>query len=712
MNFASPSYLWGLFAVLIPLLIHLWQRRRARRIPFGAILLLLDAEEQTRRRRRFWEYLLLMVRMMVIASLVLALAGPYRLISAPHLALGKAPKAMVFILDDSLSMRRKKEGKSLFEQGKKLLEGFLLQSSELDRLGLLLPASGKALVGENPSELRKKLEQAKPTFLPAQLLTSIEQAEKILESELEREKKIFVISDLQKTSFAPFQKLEEFKGEIYFYDLAQKEESKNFALGRVEIERTGASEITVSVMVYNFSPESEELPLKLWLGEEILARGTIQLRPYQAKEKKFTISLSEGIVAEGKIELEKNDSLPEDNLAYFHLRAGGRVKALIVDGDWSRPALERESYFLERALNPRLNALSRIDPKVISESMLEQENLTSFQVLILANCALLNQKEAEQTRQFVQKGGGLLITLGDKVEPERYNQMLAELLPRQLRGVKIPFAGAEAKSEVQPLHIASGFIGSPDRHPVLMPFSSLSQGDPSRANFYKFFLFAHSFAPRNDVVLELNDRTPLLVEKSFGKGRVMVFASTIDRDWNDLCIYPVYLPLFHQIVLYLAGALLEASPTQSLVGEQIELLLPSEKNSALIQTSTSREFRLRPEKTGEKNLIRIPSLPAPGIYYFFYLPRTEPLKKINADLILSVGLNPEESDLRKISFRELKKLIPAQAIYLESEKTQTQQAQAKTQQEKIKKPIHSYFLLGLILLLGLEILILFRSGQE
>jgi len=75
----------------------------ARRIPFGAILLLLDAEEQTRRRRRFWEYLLLIVRMMAIAFLVLALAGPYRLISAPHLALGKAPKAMVFILDDSLT---------------------------------------------------------------------------------------------------------------------------------------------------------------------------------------------------------------------------------------------------------------------------------------------------------------------------------------------------------------------------------------------------------------------------------------------------------------------------------------------------------------------------------------------------------------------------------------------------------------------------------
>ncbi len=712
MNFASPSYLWGLFAVLIPLLIHLWQRRRAKRIPFGAILLLLDAEEQTRRRRRFWEYLLLLIRMMVIASLVLALAGPYQLISAPDLALGKSPKAMVFILDDSLSMSRKKQGKSLFEQAKKFLEALLFQSSELDQLSLLFPASGKVLVGKRASELKRELEQARPTFLPAPLLASIEQAERILEPELEREKKIFVLSDLQKTSFAPFQKLEEFDGEIYFYDLAQKEEPKNFALGRVEIERTGASEIAVSVRVYNFSPQTEELPLKLWLGEEILARGTIELRPYKAGEKNFTITLTEGIVAEGKIELEKDDSLPEDNQSYFHLRAGGRVKALIVDGDWSRPALERESYFLERALNPRLNALSRIAPKVISESMLEREDLAGYQVLILANCTLLTQREAEQIRQFVQNRGGLLITLGDKVEPERYNQMLGELLPRQLRGVKVPFAGAEAKSEIQPLHIASSFIGSPDRHPVLMPFSSLSQGDPSRANFYKFFLFAHSFAPRNDVVLELNDRTPLLVEKSFGKGRVMVFASTVDRDWNDLCIYPVYLPLFHQIVLYLAGALLKASSTQTLVGEQIELALPSEKTSALVRTSTGKEFHLRPEKTGEKNLIRIPSLPVPGVYYFWYLPKTEPLKKINADLILSVGLNPEESDLRKISFRELKKLIPAQAIYLESQKTQTQQSQAKTQQKKIKKPFHSFFLLGLILLLGVEILILIRSGWE
>ena len=45
---------------------------------------------------------------------------------------------------------------------------------------------------------------------------------------------------------------------------------------------------------------------------------------------------------------------------------------------------------------------------------------------------------------------------------------------------------------------------------------------------------------------------PLLVEKPFGKGRVVAFASTCDRDWTNFPVRPAFLPWTHRLVSYLA----------------------------------------------------------------------------------------------------------------------------------------------------------------
>ncbi len=708
MGFSAPVYLWGLLGALIPVIIHLWRRRRAKRIRFGALVLLLDAHQRTRRKRRLWEILLLALRMLAIASLAVALAGPYKLVEVPSPALGSAPKAIMLVIDDSLSMRRKDKKRALFQQAKHFAEAVLAKLTDLDEVGLIFPCSQKFIApSKQLGRVKKALSQAKATYQRANLISAIEQAEKSIERK-EADKKILVLTDLQFTSFSYQKQLSPFSGEIYFYDLSQKIPEDNLALGRIKISRTHQTSAQLSVKVYNFSSKKRKVHLCLWLGGDVYARGIITLRAYSQGEKNFTISLVKGINAEGKIEIIDSDALYEDNVSYFHLRAGGRVRALIVDGDWSQEPLERESYFLERALNPRLNALSRIDPVVVSESVFTATDLSPYQVLILANCTLLDEKEAEKIKDFVQKGGGLLITVGDKVKADRYNRLLSNLLPRQLRGVKVPFAGAEAKKEIQPMHLDVSFINEPERHAVLKPFISLERGDPSKASFYKYFLFVHELYPKSRVILELTDHTPILVEKNYGKGRVMLFASTVDRDWCDLCIYPSYLPLFHQIVLYLAGALFELNPEQAQVGDQIELALPLEKTSALVRTSQGEEFRLSAEKSGEKNLLKARLL-TPGVYYFYYLPSRGPFGKAQADLILSVGIDPKEADLRKISFDELKRLFPAKKIYINSEE---QKEKAEVKSVQTKKPYHQIFLLALIIFLLGEILVLVKEAGQ
>src|SRR5262249_28580915 len=54
------------------------------------------------------------------------------------------------------------------------------------------------------------------------------------------------------------------------------------------------------------------------------------------------------------------------------------------------------------------------------------------------------------------------------------------------------------------------------------------------------------------VLMRASSGAPLLLEKRFGKGRVMLFASPCDRKWTNFPMRPAFLPWLHGIVAYLA----------------------------------------------------------------------------------------------------------------------------------------------------------------
>jgi len=712
MNFGSPLYLLGLIGMAIPVIIHFWKMRRAKTVRFGAIRYLLQSEEVTRRRRKFWEYLLLLVRMLLIAAVSLSLARPFRLESVPALSFGSGQKSLVVVLDDSLSMQRG----GLFAEARGAAFSALNQLTDLDQAGLILPCRGmETELGRERERIRKSIRDAQPTFERANMVSAIARAQEMLGRAGAKSKKILVITDLQKAGFADAPALGDFDGEIYFYDLGKSSLEANYALGPVELSReslAGEQSVKARVSVYDFADEPVEARLALSLGGQAVARGSVLLKRWSVAEKNFVVNLREDAGAEGKVELENPDALALDNQSYFHLRGGGRVRTLVVDGDWSTEVTSRESFYLERALNPRLYALSRIDPEVVSENGLEQVQLDNFQVIVLADCFLKNQAQASRLKDFVANGGGLLIALGEKVNADRYNSLFSDLLPRELREVKVSFAGAASAREFQPVRLDTSFIGSSERHPVLKPFSSAGEGDPAHAGFSKFFLLYQELAPKGQVILKLTDGTPMMVEKAHGRGNVIMFASSIGPGWNDLCIHPAFLPLLHQTILYLARSLFEVGGQGAEVGEQVELALPSGKSGAFARTSRGTEMSLAPEKQAGQNLVRISRLTEPGIYYFWYLPGPEPRTMDNADFILAVNPDPRESDFRKISAAELKKITPAAAVYISSEKGVKSEPGARGKTSSVKRPYHASFLLALVLLAGVELLILARSGLE
>ena len=76
MTFLNPLLLLGLLGMAVPVLIHLLSRRTARRVQFSSLEFLRNLERKSMRRVRVRQWLLLVVRMLIVATLALAMARP------------------------------------------------------------------------------------------------------------------------------------------------------------------------------------------------------------------------------------------------------------------------------------------------------------------------------------------------------------------------------------------------------------------------------------------------------------------------------------------------------------------------------------------------------------------------------------------------------------------------------------------------------------
>jgi len=141
LQFAHPAYLWGLLAIALPILVHLFNQRRPRPLSFGAIEFVLRSHRQKARRLRLRQILLLALRCLLIAAVALALARPSIKPRGVQAAQSSGPQATALVLDASLSMRYRVGSKTLFEKARS--EAL----AALDRLGPDEPATAGLCAG-------------------------------------------------------------------------------------------------------------------------------------------------------------------------------------------------------------------------------------------------------------------------------------------------------------------------------------------------------------------------------------------------------------------------------------------------------------------------------------------------------------------------------------------------------------------------------------
>ncbi len=218
---------------------------------------------------------------------------------------------------------------------------------------------------------------------------------------------------------------------------------------------------------------------------------------------------------------------------------------MLADGDSRKASYESETYFLQAALRLAPTgehyAKTPFDARTVNQvGSSELPELGKTEAVVLANVDDIGSRDAERLREFVERGGGLLVFTGDRVQPGSTKALEAVGL-----GV----------GEILGPAIATDMPWRLERwekdHPVFKPFADPEHGDLRRPAFTAITRIKPSQDAR--VLAWFRAGEPALLERTKGRGKVLWFTSACDRAWGDWPRGRMYVPMVHQMVAYIAG---------------------------------------------------------------------------------------------------------------------------------------------------------------
>jgi hypothetical protein len=597
MRFLAPSLLFGLAAAVLPWLIHRIGRRRANPMRFAAMELLLRAERKVSARRRLREILLLLLRTAIAAALPLTFAKPYAEIRSDLPAATSRPQSAVIVLDDSASLRRAAgtglgaSGEPLFERARARARTLLQHMAPESDAALVLASEGTAAPISEPSSDRGRLlaalDAATCSARRGDLTSAMRKAAQILATSARPERIIYVITDLQAagweggtglpdaaTGGPPFQ--------VAVLDVSDGVPWSNRAIVDLSAEPApegGPLGVAVVAEIANWAEPGTppaHLGVTLKIDGAQVARGFVDVPAGGRARKRFlhTLAAGGGAAHEAEVEID-HDTFTLDDRRLTRVEVSRGLRVLVVNGDPRTVRTEDETFFLEAAL--RAGGSSFAVTSALPDD-LGGRNLNDYSAIFLANVARPSPEVAAALTRYVEAGGGLFISVGDRIDVDVWNQEMKKVLPQPLGLKRTASAGPGGahEGETVDLRPAERLAPIDRRHPLLGAFAARGEGLAS-ARFFQFMLLAPvPDAPGRTVVLRYENGAPALVEAEIGRGRVLLLTTTADREWTDLPIRPGFLPLVQEAARRLAGAPSGDAASALLVGQRREIALGAE----------------------------------------------------------------------------------------------------------------------------------------
>ncbi|MDR0787228.1 MAG: BatA and WFA domain-containing protein [Gemmatimonadota bacterium] len=577
LSFLVPAFFAGLLALAIPVLIHLSRRDTRNPEHFPSFMFLDKVPQNRTEKRRIHRWPLFILRSLAIALLVLAFARPFLAGNedSPAGATG-GDREVVVLLDRSYSMDAGDRWQRATSAAEEVISGL----SGGDRGTVILFDTGAETASESTNDrgvLRTAIRDARPGSRKTRYAPALRYAARVLSASPLPRQELVVISDFQRGGW------DADGGETSSLRLPagtlistvnvvnDGDTGVNIAVTGADFDRQVVTErerVTVTARFASNGGVTGDIPVSLEINGRPVETLSLNFGEGNSGSISFSaITLPETGVTRGTVRIP-NDLLAADNVFNFVLSSDQRIPVLIMESGTSRTG---GSYFLERALS--VSGTPGFKPEVRRGGEIRPMDLASNPVVILNQAPFPGGASGERLRQYVEQGGGVVMVLGD-AQPGDWSGVLPSI-----------------PAPVDRMRDGGTTLGYVDMgHPVFEAFAGPRSGDFGSPRFYRYRPFPSESFPR--VLARFGDGGVALAERSIGDGKLLIWTSTLDTDWNDLTLHPVFLPFLHQLTRYAAGH--APPPSWHTIGDPLDVrgFLRADQRSAIAVTPRDQQVEV------------------------------------------------------------------------------------------------------------------------
>lgn len=692
MIFLNPAVLIGLLAASIPVIIHLFNLRKLKKIEFSTLTFLKELQKNKIRKIILKQWILLALRVLIILFVVMAFARP----TLQSIQIGGTTSAAkttaVFVLDDTYSMSVVDQKGSYFNQAKEIINQIISQLQEGDEIGIVLVSkqNEEQKLTSNFSEFVKNLDQFDLSYSSGDLNSSITKAAQIISESKNFNKEIYVISDFQKNKITDekikndLSELLNDKVRLYSFDLSDKDVF-NLSADELKINNQIFEKdkpVSFSVTITNNSKQDvNSAVVSLFMNDE------------RAAQKSFDVAAGQSVIVEvdatpkttGFIDITaeiETDEIEQDNNRYGSIFIPEKINVGLFAENLS------DLTFVDLALQTAGEGKYQIERKNISQ--LTSQQLSKYQTIVISANSILSG--ADQLKNYLTNGGGLILFPESTPEVANFNKTLLQL------GYS---SGASFTGKINNSDLKIRIDKTDFNHPV---FQNIFKNEDKKKYESPELNAYYKLSSTGKQIISLIDGSSFLNEIKIGKGKIFVFYSPPVLAWNDFPVKSIFAPLMNNSVAYLST--INREQNNFIAGEDAIVYL---KNSGLSQLKV-----VKPDKTEEfikldqnvnSDYLTYQNTKTAGSYKFYS----------NENLIENISINtdPTESLTEysdKSEFDDYLKSINFSGNHTSIEKDES--ISQKIIQARFGSELWRYFLLIAIILAIFEMTIARNAKKE
>lgn len=522
MSFLYPSFLFALSALSIPIIVHLFNFRRYKKVYFTNVRFLKEVQQESKSKSTLKRLLILASRLLALTCLVLAFAQPY--IPSNH-NIKKGIRTIVIYIDNSFSMQAANKNGSLLDDAKRKARELVQAASASDKIQVI----SNDFYSMSHTTLSK--EQALDAIDKLSVSPSVKNLQEIYnraKSNIDKDFKdaeFFLISDFQKNNVAGFNPDSLAETNLVLLENAPEQ---NVFIDSCFVEspyfQAGITQ-KLHVKIKNLSnKEIESGSLKLYLNNKQIAPVSFKASPQGYADALVSFICKDTGVQQGKLIIEDFPVTFDDTL-YFSFRVNNKIPCLNIH----KKDEKSDSYLQGLFNNDSLFTYYSQTDQSVDFSYFNKSNL-----IVVNGLQTISSGLSQELKKYISAGGSVLVFPASNADKDSYNSFFSLFNLPIFTGTDTATYRLENKNLPKDL-----YEGVFEKTPENMDMPSVHQHYVTNGNSRS----------GEEIILKLINGQPFLSLYKKGKGRIYICTSALNEKSSSFAKHALFIPTLIKIAI-------------------------------------------------------------------------------------------------------------------------------------------------------------------